>query len=75
MTTGTDGFPLLRSVLTLLVIAVAAIIGLKVVLAIISMAIGFFFTVLFTLGPVLLVGWIILKALRHFTREPETSAY
>jgi hypothetical protein len=74
MTTRTDRSPM-RSVLTLLAIGIAAIVALKIAFGIAALVIGLFFTALFTLGPILLVGWIILKALRFFTRESEATAF
>jgi hypothetical protein len=57
-------------ILTWIVIGVLAIVAIKVALALAGMVLGFTFVALFTIGPVVLIGWLIVKALRHFSRDP-----
>ena len=59
---GSEGFDI-KDLVTLLVIGVVAIIGIKLLFFVSGFAIKAFFFVLFTLGPILLVGWLVLKAL------------
>jgi hypothetical protein len=67
------GGSLVGSLLTLLLVGVVAIIALKLAVAIAGMLLGLMVVALFTLGPILLVGWLVVKALRHFSRETGTT--
>jgi hypothetical protein len=58
--------------MTGIVVVVLAIIALKVVFAVVGVVFGIGAFLLFTLGPVLFVGWLVIKALRYFSRD--TSA-
>ncbi len=64
---------IVREVLKWCVIGVVAIVALKVALAVagivFGLVVGLSLTILFTLGPILLAGWLVLKALRFFSRE------
>lgn len=42
--------------------------ALKLAFWLVAAAVGFGTWVLFTLGPILLVGWLVLKLLRYFAR-------
>jgi hypothetical protein len=59
-----------RTAVLLLVIGFAAIITLKVTLAVTGIVLGLFFAAVFTVGPILLVGWLVLKGLRRFSGPP-----
>jgi len=54
----------------LLVIGFAAIITFKVTLSVAGIVLGLFFAALFTVGPILLIGWLVLKGLRRFVGPP-----
>ena len=56
-------------IVTWLLIGILAIVAIKVGLAIAGFLIGLGFFALFTVGPILLVGWLVWKALRYFSRE------
>ena len=57
-------------IVTWFLIGVLAVVALKVGLAIAGVVIGIGFAALFTVGPILLIGWVVVKVLRHLTREP-----
>ena len=59
----------LGKVLTWIVIGIVAIIVIKLALSLAGFVIGLGFMALFTLGPIILIGWLILKVLRYFSRE------
>lgn len=60
---------LLKRILTWLVIGVLAIVALRVALVLFALVLRFGMFALFTIGPILLVGWVILRALRYFSRD------
>lgn len=56
-----------------LVIGFLAIVALKVSLAVVGAVMGIALALFFTVGPLLLVGWLVLKLARAFARpSPET---
>lgn len=61
-------------IVTWFLIGVLAVVALKVGLAVAGFVIGIGFFALFTLGPIVLIGWLIVKALRYLTREPREIA-
>ncbi|MEX2571155.1 MAG: hypothetical protein WD737_07595 [Gemmatimonadota bacterium] len=61
---------ILKKIVVWTAIGLMAIVALKVILAIAGFVIGIGFLALFTIGPILLVGWLVVKALRYFTRDP-----
>lgn len=69
------GESLLGKVLKWTVIGLVAIVASKVILLLLSAVVGAGMFVLFTLGPIALVGWLILKLLRHLTRENQATPY
>jgi hypothetical protein len=68
MSTYQNGSPLGR-IVTWVLVGVVAIVAIKVAFAIAGLVIGVGSIVLFTLGPILLAGWLIVMALRYFTRD------
>jgi len=60
---------------TWLVIGVVAVFALKIGLLLFGFVSRVALFVLFTLGPILFFGWLILKALRYFTRDTASSTY
>ena len=61
---------LLGRVVTWTVIGILAVIALRIVFRLIGFAMGIAGFLLFTLGPILLVGWILVKAWQAFSKEP-----
>lgn len=56
-----------------LVIGFLAIVALKVGLVILGVALRTSFFLLFTLGPIMLVGWLVWKLLRYFSGPPRPT--
>lgn len=52
-----------------LLFIVLAIVALKVLFVVAGFAMSILFFILFVLGPILLVGWLIVKGLRYLTRD------
>jgi hypothetical protein len=61
----------LGTAVTWLLAGLVAILALKVAWVLAGAAIGLLFFGIFTLGPIVLVGWLVLKALRHFARDTD----
>lgn len=64
------------TVLTWIVIGILAIVAIRIALHLAGIVLGIFGVVLgiaafllFTLGPIILVGWLAMKAWKAFTRE------
>lgn len=57
-----------------LVIGVVAIMAFKLVLAILGAVLGMGAFLLFTIAPVVLVGWVLWKAVEAFSRRPDRQA-
>jgi hypothetical protein len=52
------------------ILVVVAVIALKLVLGLLGIVLGFAAFLLFTVAPIVLVGWLIMKAWQAFTKEP-----
>lgn len=61
---------LFKQIVTWTVVGILAILALKIVLNLLGMAFGLITFLLFTVGPILLVGWLAVKAWNAFTKEP-----
>ena len=61
---------LFKQIVTWTVVGIIAVLALKLVLSLLGMAMGLIGFLLFTVGPILLVGWLAVKAWNAFTREP-----
>lgn len=61
---------LFKQILTWTVVGILAILALKIVFSLLGMAFGLIMFLLFTVGPLLLVGWLAVKAWNAFTKEP-----
>ncbi|MFO7894934.1 MAG: hypothetical protein R6U63_14560 [Longimicrobiales bacterium] len=61
---------LFKQVLMWTVVGILAILALKLVFSLLGMAFGLITFLLFTVGPILLVGWLAMKAWNAFTKEP-----
>ena len=68
----TNGGSTVGSVVKWIIIGILAIVTIKVGLAIAGLVIGFGFFALFTLGPLLLIGWLVLKAIRIFSSRTDS---
>ncbi len=64
---------LLKQALTWIVVGIVAIMAIKLVLSLLGMAFGLVSFLLFTVGPVILVGWLAMKAWKAFAKEPVES--
>lgn len=64
---------LFKQVLTWTVVGILAVLALKLVFSLLGMAFGLISFLLFTVGPILLVGWLAVKAWNAFTKEPANS--
>ena len=67
-TIGNDTFDV-KKLLSWIAIGVVAIVALKVLFALVGFLTGAILFALFTLGPILFLGWLVVKALRYFTRD------
>lgn len=63
---------LLGRIVTWGIIGLVAILAVKIVLAVLGVVLGFAGFLLFTVAPILLVGWLAMKAWRAFT-QPVTE--
>lgn len=61
---------LLKQALTWIVVGIVAIMAIKLVLGLLGMAFGLVSFLLFTVGPIVLLGWLAMKAWKAFTKEP-----
>ena len=61
---------LFKQIVTWTVVGIIAVLALKLVLSLLGMAMGLIGFLLFTVGPILLVGWLAVKAWNAFTKEP-----
>ena len=61
---------LLKQILTWAVVGIVAVFVLKLALRLAGMAVGLITFLLFTVGPLVLVGWLAVKAWNAFTKEP-----
>lgn len=73
----TENTSLLSRIVTWTVIGILAILAFKVarwllgfLFGMVGMVLGLALFLLFTVGPILLVGWLVVKAWDAFTKEP-----
>ena len=59
---------LLGQVITWVLVALVALAVLKLAFWVVGVAFGLGAWLLFTIGPVLLVGWVVMKIIRSFNR-------
>lgn len=69
MSTYESNGTLLGRLVTWILVAILAIAALKLAFWVVGAVMGVGFWLLFTLGPILLVGWLVIKVLRYFTRD------
>lgn len=63
---------LLSRVVTWTILGVLALIAIKLVFRLLGVVLGLAAFVLFTVAPLVLIGWLALKAWNAFTRRPAT---
>jgi hypothetical protein len=61
----------MSQVIKWVLLAILAIVALKVAFWALGVAIGLTFFLVFRVAPVILVGWLIFKAYELLTREPD----
>ncbi len=59
---------LLGKLITWIVVALVAIAVLKLAFWVVGVAFGLGAWLIFTFGPILLVGWVVMKIIRYFNR-------
>jgi hypothetical protein len=62
-----ENTPLLARIVTWAVIGIIAIIAIKIALGLLGIVLGFAAFLLFTVAPLLLLGWLAMKAWQAFT--------
>ena len=75
MSTYNNEKSLLSTLVTWLIVAILAIAALKMAFWVLGVVVGLGFHLLFTLGPILLVGWLVMKLIRYFSRPSDTTTY
>ncbi len=68
-----DNGTVLGRLATWLLIGIVALVALKVAAALTGAVLSLGFFLLFTVGPILLVGWLVMKLLRAFARTDRYS--
>lgn len=63
---------LFATIATWALIGIVAVIALKLVLGLVGVVFGFAGFLLFTVAPILLLGWLALKAWQAFARPRES---
>lgn len=57
------------------VLAVIGLITVKVVMALFGAMSAFFSFFIFTLLPILVIGWVLMKVVKHLGRDKKKAAY
>jgi hypothetical protein len=57
-------------ILTWIALAILMIVALKAAVWVVGATVGLAMTLLFTIGPILLLGWIVVKIFQHFGDKP-----
>lgn len=69
----TEKKSLFKQILTWTVVGIVAVLAIKVVLGLVGAAFGVVGFLLFTVGPILLVGWLAVKAWDAFGKKPNEA--
>lgn len=64
---------LLSRIVTWVIIGVLAVLAIKLVLSLLGAAFGLVGFLLFTVAPLVFIGWLALKAYAAFTKEPPAA--
>lgn len=62
-----------KQILTWTAVGIVAVLAIKFVLGLVGAAFGLVGFLLFTVGPILLVGWLALKAWEAFSKKPNQA--
>lgn len=73
MSTYDNNGTLLGRMVTWFFVALLAIAALKLAFWVLGAAVGVGFWLIFTVGPILFVGWLVMKLLRLCTRNGDTG--
>ena len=65
-----EGKSLLSRIVTWTILGVLAIVALKIALRLLGVVVGFTAFLLFTVGPLILIGWLAVKAWKAFAKDP-----
>lgn len=65
-----DDNSLLASIVKWAIIIVVAVVAIKIALGLLGIVLGLAAFLFFTVLPVLIVGWLLVKAWQMFTKEP-----
>jgi hypothetical protein len=65
-----DNSSLLATLVKWSIVIVIAVVALKLALGLLGIVMGLAAFLLFTVAPVVLIGWLIMKAWQAFTKEP-----
>lgn len=74
MSTSLNEKSLLSTLVTWFFVAILAIGALKMAFWVLGVVVGLGFHLLFTLGPILLIGWLVTVVVRSLTR-PRTPPF
>lgn len=69
----TEKKSLFKQILTWTAVGIVAVLAIKLVLGLMGAAFGLVGFLLFTVGPILLVGWLAVKAWDAFSKEPNEA--
>lgn len=67
---GENNKSLFKKVLTWTIVGIVAVFALRIAFRLMGWAFGLITFLLFTVGPLLLVGWLAVKAWNAFTKKP-----
>ncbi|HEX6927186.1 MAG TPA: hypothetical protein VF167_17305 [Longimicrobiaceae bacterium] len=75
MSTNEGDRSLLGTIISWFFVALLVIAGLKLAFWVFGAALGIGTWLLFTIGPILLVGWLVVKLIRFLSRPREYSDF
>jgi hypothetical protein len=62
-------------VLTGSILAAIGLIVVKMLMALFGAVAGFFSFLFFTVLPIVLIGWLVLKVIKHLSKDKKAAAY
>jgi ABC-type sugar transport system permease subunit len=69
----TEKKSLFKQILTWTVVGIVAVLAVKLALGLLGAAFGVVGFLLFTVGPILLVGWLAMKGWEAFSKKPNEA--
>lgn len=69
----TEKKSLFKQIVTWTAVGIVAVLAIKFVLGLLGAAFGLVGFLLFTVGPILLVGWLAMKAWAAFSKKPNEA--